>query len=85
MIKRNVTISKLKSKAMKRYLLLLAVFVVPIIISCGSSREVSERRSLMMPRLSEVPRNAHKYRDVSYTKKNKNQKKTYKKRDSNDR
>jgi len=31
--------------------------------SCNSSRDVAERRSLMMPKKSEVPRNAKKYKE----------------------
>ena len=38
-------------------------------MSCNSSRDVAERRSLMMPKKSEIPRNAKKYkeRDRNYS------------------
>jgi hypothetical protein len=67
---------------MKKLLLLSFLIVLPIGFSCSSQKEISERRSLMMPKLSEVPRNAGKYRDMDYSKRNKYQKKAYKRRTS---
>jgi hypothetical protein len=67
---------------MKKYIFLTAIFVLPLFFSCSAEREISERRSLMMPRLSEQPRNQKKYKEVSYEKRNKSQKKAYKKRTS---
>jgi hypothetical protein len=65
---------------MKKYMILTVIFLLPMLFACSSTKEVSERRSLMMPRLSELPRNSKKYKDVSYTKRDKYQKKMYKKR-----
>ncbi|HEY4787761.1 MAG TPA: hypothetical protein VIH57_17015 [Bacteroidales bacterium] len=46
---------------------LLYLFVISIFLgafaSCSSSRDVAQRRSLMMPKKSEVPRNAKKYKE----------------------
>jgi hypothetical protein len=38
--------------------------------SCSSSKDVSERRALMIPKTSEIPRNKAKYKEVEHTKKN---------------
>jgi len=67
---------------MKKLIYLIAIAIVPVIFSCSSSKEIIQRRSLMMPRLSEQPRNAGKYKEVTYTKKTNNQKKAYKRRTS---
>jgi len=67
---------------MKKYIILSAIFLLPMFFSCSAEKEISERRSLMMPRLSDIPRNQKKYREVSYDNRNKNQKKAYKKRTS---
>lgn len=67
---------------MKKYIILCILIVLPISFSCSSSRDVSERRSLMMPKTSENPRNAKKYKEVDYSKRNKQQKKARKKRRS---
>lgn len=41
---------------------LLACFIVSVTISCNaSSHDASQRRGLMMPRKSEIPRNSKKY------------------------
>lgn len=50
---------------MRKYILIsvLVSFVLSVSFSCSSSRDVSERRSLMMPKKSEVPRNAGKYKE----------------------
>jgi hypothetical protein len=65
---------------MKKYIILCLLIVIPASFSCSSSRDVSERRSLMMPKTSENPRNARKYKEVDYSKRNKKQKKAIKKR-----
>lgn len=44
------------------YFLLIANIVLAF-ASCNSSRDVAERRSLMMPKKSEMPRNAKKYKE----------------------
>ncbi|HYX09996.1 MAG TPA: hypothetical protein VE912_24935 [Bacteroidales bacterium] len=52
---------------MKKILLLLAVFLLPFLNSCESSHKAtSERRSLMMPRQSEMPRNQKKFKEVKH-------------------
>lgn len=50
---------------MRKYIILIILvsFVVSVSFSCSNSRDVSERRSLMMPKKSEVPRNAGKYKE----------------------
>ncbi len=50
---------------MRKYTLLsvIALFLLSISYSCSSSRDVSERRNLMMPKKSEVPRNTGKYQE----------------------
>jgi len=59
-----------KIKVMKRifYFILIANIMLAF-MSCNSSRDVAERRSLMMPKKSEIPRNAKKYkeRDRNYS------------------
>ncbi len=80
-----VTVDKLNKNGMKKYLFIVTVFMLPLLFSCSQSKEISERRNLMMPRLSEIPRNAKKYKEVNYSKRNKYQKKMYKKRQSNRR
>jgi hypothetical protein len=70
---------------MKKYIILSMLILLPVVFSCSSTKEISERRSLMMPKLSENPRNAKKYKDVNYSKRNKYQKKAYKKRRAYDR
>jgi hypothetical protein len=70
---------------MKKYILLSVLILFPVLFSCSSTKDVSERRSLMMPKLSENPRNAKKYKDTDYSKRNKYQKKAYKKRKSYNR
>jgi len=58
---------------MRNLMLILAVmFIIPI-YSCSSSRDVSERRSLMMPKTSDMPRNRSKFREIDYSKRNKQQ------------
>ncbi len=43
----------------KLFLFLLAsLFIIPFGISCGSAKEVEERRNYMMPKKSEVPANS---------------------------
>ncbi|NJK98909.1 MAG: hypothetical protein HC905_31940 [Bacteroidales bacterium] len=64
-------------------LLLTLVFVLPT-LSCSSTRDVSERRSLMMPKTSEVPRNKAKFRHIEYSKRNKYQAKRSKERSKRD-
>ncbi len=44
------------------YFLIIANIVLAF-TACNSSREVAERRSLMMPKKSEMPRNAKKYKE----------------------
>jgi hypothetical protein len=51
----------------------LGSFLLLQFFSCSSSRDISERRSLMMPKVSEVPRNKTKYKEVVYIKRNNNQ------------
>jgi hypothetical protein len=53
-----------KFTAMKKliYYLLCANILIAF-SSCNSSREVAERRSLMMPKKSEMPRNSKKYKE----------------------
>jgi hypothetical protein len=41
-----------------------------ILSSCGSSKATHERRNLMMPKLSEMPKNK-KFKEVNYKKRNK--------------
>lgn len=65
---------------MKKYITLCFLIILPLSFSCSSSKDVSERRSLMMPKTSENPRNAKKYKEVDYSKRNKQQKKKAKKR-----
>lgn len=67
---------------MKKYFILCFIVILPLSFSCSSSKDVSERRSLMMPKTSENPRNAKKYKEVDYSKRNKQQKKARKKRRS---
>lgn len=67
---------------MKKYIILCFLIILPVSFSCSSTRDVSERRSLMMPKTSENPRNAKKYREIDYSKRNKQQKKAQKKRRS---
>jgi hypothetical protein len=50
-------------------------------ISCSSSREVTQRRSLMMPKISDNPRNK-KYKEIDYSKRAKYQAKKSKERRS---
>jgi hypothetical protein len=64
---------------MRKNFLLNCVLIVTILIGCGSQREVAERRALMMPRKSEMPRNAKKFKEVEYNKRSKHQKKQSKK------
>jgi hypothetical protein len=70
---------------MKKYIFLTVIFALPLLFSCSAEREISERRSLMIPHLSEVPRNQQKYKEVSYDKRNNHQKKAYKRRTSYNR
>lgn len=69
---------------MKKILFLLAVFLLPLLSSCESSRKAtSERRSLMMPTQSEMPRNHKKFKEVKHrhrTKYRKQQKRRLKKK-----
>jgi hypothetical protein len=44
------------------YLIMLSV-IAAFSVSCGSSRDVSERRTLMMPKKSELPKNSKKYKE----------------------
>lgn len=60
----------------------LGAFLLLQFSSCSSSRDVSERRSLMMPKVSEVPRNKAKFKEVVYTKRNSNQGKSKNNRSS---
>jgi hypothetical protein len=50
---------------MKKYLyyLLIANILIAFTACNSSSRAVRERRSLMMPKKSEMPRNAGKYKE----------------------
>jgi hypothetical protein len=65
---------------MRKYIILSVIFLIPMLFACSSSKDISERRSLMIPRLSENPRNAQKYKEVTYKHRDKYQKKMYKKR-----
>lgn len=60
---------------MRRYLyyILITSILSTFTISCNSSREVAERRNYMIPKRSEKPRNAQKYKEVErkYPKKKK--------------
>jgi hypothetical protein len=67
---------------MKKYFVLCLLIIFPVTFSCSSTKDVSERRSLMMPKVSENPRNSKKYKEVDYSKRNKQQKKATKRRKS---
>lgn len=56
---------------MKNLVFILSLILIMPMLSCNSSKEVSQRRSLMMPKTSEVPRNKGKSRDLDYSKKTK--------------
>jgi hypothetical protein len=57
---------------MKKILFLLALLLLPLIYSCESThRATSERRSLMMPLPSEMPRNQKKFKEVKHQKRGK--------------
>jgi hypothetical protein len=51
--------------------------------ACSSSKDISQRRSLMMPKVSEMPRNKSKFRELDYSKRNKYQAKKSKERGRN--
>ncbi len=55
---------------MKRLLLIGFILAMVILGSCGSSKATYERRNLMMPRLSEMPKNK-KFKEVTHKKRNK--------------
>lgn len=54
------------------------MFILPT-FSCSSSKDVAQRRGLMMPKTSEIPRNK-KFREVDHSKRNKQQAKKAKQR-----
>lgn len=55
---------------MKRILLIGLTFSIILVSSCGSSKATHERRNLMMPRLSEMPKNK-KFKEIDYRKRDK--------------
>lgn len=59
----------MKSKKLQLYLLVLIIFLAGI-AACNAEKDVVERRNLMIPKKSELPRN--------YRYKEKEAKKTYK-------
>ena len=65
---------------MRKYFLLIAIIVLPVVFSCSSTKDVSERRGFLMPRTSEVPRNSQKFKEIDYRKRDKYKKKKSKSR-----
>lgn len=55
---------------MKRILLIGLIFSIILVSSCGSSKATHERRNLMMPKLSEMPKNK-KFKELDYRKRDK--------------
>lgn len=55
------------------------MFIIPV-SSCSLSKDVAQRRALMMPKTSEVPRNKSKFREIDYSKRKKYQEKKAKER-----
>jgi hypothetical protein len=65
---------------MKNILVILSLMLMLPLVSCNSTREVSERRSLMIPRTSEIPRNRAKFKEMDYSRRYKYQAKKSKER-----
>jgi hypothetical protein len=59
---------------MRKILIVNWLLIIAFICACSADRDVAERRSLMMPRKSEVPRNK-KFKEVVYKGQTKYQKK----------
>jgi hypothetical protein len=64
---------------MRKILLVSCILILAILGACSSDRDIAERRALMMPRKSEMPRNAKKFKEVEYSKRGKHNKKQSKK------
>jgi hypothetical protein len=59
---------------MRKILIVNCLIIFAFICACSADRDVAERRALMIPKKSEVPRNK-KYKEVVYKGKKKYQKK----------
>jgi len=53
---------------MRKILYLNCFLIISIFCACSADRDIAERRALMIPRKSEMPRNAKKFKDVEYKK-----------------
>jgi hypothetical protein len=60
---------------MRKILYLNCFLIIAIFCACGTDRDIAERRALMIPRKSEMPRNAKKFKEVTYRGQSKSQKK----------
>ncbi|NBC84319.1 MAG: hypothetical protein GVY19_13200 [Bacteroidetes bacterium] len=56
-----------------QFLIKIAFLILFILLgaNCSSSRDTHERRGLMMPRVSENPRNKAKFKERDYSKRDK--------------
>ena len=55
---------------MRKYILFLITILFIVCVSCRPERDTAQRRGLMMPKKSELPRNSKKYveRDRNYSR-----------------
>lgn len=51
--------------------MMLLSFLILISAACSSGNEIQERRNLMMPKLSDNPRNSSKFQERDYSKRQK--------------